>query len=96
MIMKLDFRNAFNTVRRDVLLSAVQKYMPAYARIVDQMYRSSSVLLCDDNILSSESGGQQGDPLGPLFFCLVVQGLAESLQSDLNLWYLDDATLEEP
>jgi len=38
----------------------------------------------------SEEGAQQGDPLGPLYFCLVFKELLESLQSELVLGYLDD------
>jgi len=33
---------------------------------------------------------QQGDPLGPLHFCLVFKELLESLRSELVLGYLED------
>ena len=36
---------------------------------------------------------QQGDPLGPLLFCLTIHQLCSQLQSELNLFYLDDGTL---
>jgi len=41
----------------------------------------------------SEDGAQQGDPLGPLYFCLVFKDLRESLQSELVLGYLDDVAV---
>ena len=45
--------------------------------------------------MTSQQGVQQGDPLGPLLFCLgwhdVIQALPSSLQ--VNLWYLDDGHL---
>ena len=47
----------------------------------------------DHIIIASQEGVQQGDPLGPLLFSLAIQGLASSLSSDFNAWYLDDGTL---
>eukprot|EP00731_Ephydatia_muelleri_P020890 Em0013g617a len=53
-----------------------------------------------DEDLSSESGVQQGDPLGPLLFALVLQKLVSSLDADdecaeilLQAWYFDDGAL---
>ena len=50
--------------------------------------------------ISSESGVQQGDPLGSLLFVLVLQKLVSSLDAGdgcaeilLQAWYLDDGTL---
>ena len=50
--------------------------------------------------ISSESGVQQGDPLGPLLFALVLHMLVASLEADdecfdllLQAWYLDDGAL---
>jgi hypothetical protein len=36
---------------------------------------------------------QQGDPLGPLLFCLTALELTSQLMSELNIWYMDDGTL---
>jgi hypothetical protein len=44
-------------------------------------------------MLNSDEGAQQGDPLGPLYFCLTIKELLESMQSELVLGYLDDITL---
>jgi hypothetical protein len=52
-----------------------------------------SFLQFADYLLQSEEGAQQGDPLGPLYFCLVIKELLESLQSELVMGYLDDITL---
>ena len=46
--------------------------------------------------VSSEEGPQQGDPVGPLLFCNTIQPLLTSLDSDLNLGYLDDVSLGGP
>jgi len=42
--------------------------------------------------VSSEEGPQQGDPVGSLLFCNTIQPLINSLDSDLNLGYLDDVS----
>jgi len=44
-------------------------------------------------VLQSAEGAQQGDPLGPLYFCLAFKELSESRQSELVLGYLDDVAL---
>ncbi|KAL5509010.1 hypothetical protein EMCRGX_G004288 [Ephydatia muelleri] len=53
--------------------------------------------------LRSEQGVQQGDPLGPLLFSLVLHKLVRSIAVDsecserlFNMWYLDDSTLAGP
>ena len=53
----------------------------------------SSDLHFGDFVLQSEKGAQQGDPLGPLYLCLVCKELLDSLKSELVLGYLDDITL---
>ncbi|GAU91413.1 hypothetical protein RvY_03671 [Ramazzottius varieornatus] len=50
-------------------------------------------LIYGEHVIHSARGVQQGDPLGPLLFCLLTRNLSKSLQSPFNVWYLDDATL---
>ena len=44
-------------------------------------------------VILSEEGAQQGDPLGPLLFCLAIHPILTSLSNDLVAGYLDDITL---
>lgn len=39
---------------------------------------------------------QQGDPLAPLLFTLVVDPIVQTLGSPFDVWYLDDGTLARP
>ena len=83
LLVKIDFRNAFNTVRRDFVLEAVAKYYPQLMPCATLTMACSSDLQFGDFVLQSEEGAQQGDPLGPLYFCLACKELLESLKSEL-------------
>jgi len=93
VLVKLDFTNAFNTLRRDSLLEAVAKEIPELYRFAHASYSNRPLLRYGSSIILSEEGTQQGDPLGPLEFCLVLQPLLIKLKSDLRIGYLDDLTL---
>ena len=93
LLIKVDFQNAFNTLRRDAILEAVVKHFPELLPLASSTMCSSSILQFAEYSLLSQEGAQQGDPLGPLYFCLVIKELLESLQSELVLGYLDDITL---
>ncbi|GAV09476.1 hypothetical protein RvY_19015 [Ramazzottius varieornatus] len=93
VLLKLDFKNAFNTIHRDVLLRVVRDSLPKYFPFAQQFYRYPSKLLFGQQSLESARGVQQGDPLGPLLFCVLIQKLTKSLTSPLNVWYLDDGTI---
>ena len=36
---------------------------------------------------------QQGDPLGPALFALVIHEVTSTIKADLNIWYLDDGCI---
>jgi hypothetical protein len=58
-------------------------------------YRNPSTLFFGDHLISSSVGPQQGDPCGPMIFSLAIQPIILSLDSQLNIWYLDDGTLAD-
>ena len=93
LFLKLDFKNAFNSIRRDVMLAEVKQHFPEIFNLIHAAYGGSSILLYRDEVLASEEGIQQGDPDGPFLFCLVVLPLLLKLKSHLNSWYLDDGTV---
>ena len=47
----------------------------------------------NESLIWSDSGVQQGDPLGPLLFSLAIHDIASSMKTNYNVWYLDDATI---
>ena len=48
---------------------------------------------CEDHDIHSSEGVQQGDPVGPLLFCLTTHPMLLKLWSVLKVFYLDDGTL---
>jgi hypothetical protein len=95
VLLKLDFKNAFNSVERDCILKEVQCHTPLLYPYLYQCYRDPSTLFFGDHLISSSVGAQQGDPCGPMIFSLAIQPIILSLDSELNIWYLDDGTLPD-
>ena len=95
-MVKLDFRNAFNTVRRDRMLETTSVFAPDLYPFVHSSYAESSSLFWEGRVIQSAEGVQQGDPLGPLLFCLSIHRPTSSLVSEFCVCYLDDITLGEP
>jgi len=93
LLLKIDFENAFNSIRRDKLLRAVQQELGCLYPFIHQCYFKPTYLICNGSSLLSAEGVQQGDPLGPLCFSIAIQNLITKLTSELNVWYLDDGTL---
>ncbi len=54
------------------LLQAVSDLAPTIYPFVHSLYSSPSVLHWRGQSISSAEGIQQGDPLGPLLFCLTI------------------------
>jgi hypothetical protein len=96
VVVKLDFANAFNSIRRDVILQAIAKILPDIYRFCHLAFQQSSILQYGQHAIESQEGVQQGDPLGPLLFCLAAQPLLTSTSSILTLGYMDDFTLGGP
>ena len=84
-MVKLDFKNAFNSIRRDKMLEAVQSLCPILYPFVHSAYASTSELQWGERALQSAEGVQQGDPLGPLLFCLTLHQHCQRLRSELCL-----------
>ena len=96
VVAKLDFSNAFNCVHRDIMLKAVADRLPNLYKFCHLAYSQPSMLQYGRHTIMSEEGAQQGDPLGPLLFCLAIHPLLQSMRSPLSFSYIDDVTLGGP
>ena len=59
VLLMVDFRNAFNSVRRDKILEAVKSSIPELFLFISSAYTVPSYLVCGDSIILSEEGEQQ-------------------------------------
>jgi hypothetical protein len=91
--LKIDFKNAFNCVHRDVFLSEVRSRCPEIFPYVSSGYEVDSVLLYNTRVIPSQEGVQQGDPIGPMLFCAAIHSIIQKVSCELNIWYLDDGII---
>lgn len=68
IVLKVDYKNAFNSIERDAMLTEIMKKAPKMYSYLWQCYSEPSNLYCGENMIRSEVGAQQGDPTGPLIF----------------------------
>ena len=73
------------------MLHAVLEKSPTIFAFAHSTYAQPTNLYFGDHVIASSEGVQQGDPLGPLLFCLTC-----SLSSEFRVFYLDDGTLCGP
>jgi hypothetical protein len=99
-LLKIDFKNAFNLIDRNVFVKASSEMFPGLERWTRWCYSESPLLIYDHSrVFLSASGVQQGDPLGPLYFCCGLQSLVDRI-ADLGpvyqKWYMDDGGIVGP
>ena len=100
-LLKIDFANAFNVVDRTVFLQQCHESFPSLSPWVNYCYHDQPFLWYQGHELRSASGVQQGDPLGPLLFCIALHPLILDIQASfpeclMNAWYLDDGAIIAP
>jgi len=88
-LVKLDFSNTFNTVRRDCIFDSVATHLPSLYFIFS--YEMPLSLLHgnkDDGNLHSAEVVQQGDPLGLLLLCLCISEALTQSKCTFTAGYL--------
>src|SRR6185312_5292730 len=66
-------------IDRTAFVRATCEKLPALSQWTQWCYGAPSILLYDhEHVISSSRGVQQGDPLGPLYFCCGIAGIVEN------------------
>ncbi|GJS29937.1 putative reverse transcriptase domain-containing protein [Tanacetum coccineum] len=96
-MLTVDFSKAFNLVDRSESLQEVRVRCPSIFVWVDFLYGQATRLYIGDTHIWSATRVQQGDPLGPFLFALVLHLLVHKIRDTckllLHAWYLDDGTV---
>ena len=76
VLIKLDMKNAFNTVKRDHFLEVCSSRALSILRLALTAFVTRSHLVIRNETILSETGVIQGDPLGSVLFALAVDEIA--------------------
>ena len=91
-ILFADTSNAFNSLNRAVALQNIQHLCPVFSTVLINTYCSPAALFVDGDVLYSNEGTTQGDPLAMPFYALATLPLICKLsKSVVQAWYADDA-----
>eukprot|EP00731_Ephydatia_muelleri_P017009 Em0010g107a len=103
VVLKIDMCNAFNLVSRQALLDECALHFPDLLPWASWCYGQQPLLQHPLGTVTSEVGVQQGDPLGPMFFCLVLHKLVSAIAMDedasrllFHAGYQDDGVVAGP
>jgi len=101
VLLKLDIKNAFNSILRDACLDSLTDIAPSLASYAEWMLRTPTPVIWHQRVFQCDCGVQQGSPLAPMLFALgihpILQEAFENTPSTIDtIWYLDDGILSGP
>ena len=91
----VDAANAFYRINRKAALHNSATLCPAIATLLNNTYNSSADLSVGGEVLNSEEGVTQGDPLAMAMYALGTVPLINELAKHVRtkqVWYADDAS----
>ena len=95
VILKMDFKNVFNLLKRDKIIDTVFRKRRQIYNYTHPAYSETSHFFFGDKVIQSREGCQQRDPEGPTLFSDTIQDLVNQMVSQYNVWYLDDGNLSD-
>ena len=103
-LLKCDLQNAFNCVSRESFFREVSTHLPSILPFTSLLYGQKSPLVYKGNDTITQiwscQGVHQGDPLGPVYFCLAIQPILQELAQEhegLHITaFFDDVSLMGP
>ena len=91
-VLLVDASNAFNSLNRNTALHNIRFECPAISTILISTYREPSDLYIDGEVILSQEGTTQGDPLAMPMYAVATLPLIKRLpESVTQVWYADDA-----
>jgi hypothetical protein len=97
IFLLLDFENTFNMIVTEFFFQETFRLFSEIYHWVLFTYSCAALLFTGIDVIPSYIGVQQGDPLGPLLFCLVLQLLLLRVNDEFKGTptpaYLDDVTV---
>ena len=95
-LLLVDASNAFNSLNRKTALINIQRLCPSIATVLINTYRAPTELFVDGDVILSQEGTTQGDPLAMIMYALATIPLIRRLKDSVNdvsqVWYADDAS----
>lgn len=93
-VILVDASNAFNSLNRQTALRNIQQLCPTLSKVLINTYREDVNLFIDGEVLLSQEGTTQGDPLAMAMYAIAITPLIHRLEDRINrqVWFADDAT----
>ena len=94
VLAKLDFVNAFNSVRRTTIFEFTAQNMPELYKFNLASHSCDAKLMFGAHIVLSRDDSQQGDPLSTVEFCDAIHTTLQNCEARTKLGYMVDVNLE--